>query len=29
MKNFKGVLQNSENPAIFGIYEIVFLKKNP
>jgi hypothetical protein len=29
MKKFRGVLQNSEVPAIFRIYGIIFLKKNP
>jgi hypothetical protein len=29
MKKFRGILHNSEVPAIFGIYGIIFLKKNP
>jgi hypothetical protein len=29
MKKFRDVLQNSEVPAIFGIYEIILHKKNP
>jgi hypothetical protein len=29
MKKFSGLLHNSDVPAIFGIYGIIFLKKNP
>jgi hypothetical protein len=29
MKKFRVFLQNFEVPAIFGIYGIIFLKKDP